>query len=435
MPNDYSSKTKISNLIIMGDSLSDRGTLSKRKLLGFISMKVLSGLRRKSPKGRFTNGYTWTDDLCVRFANQFILQSLKTDSKLMVMQKKQSLSSRSADLADDILSLRHTTAKKVAISKQALTRSDDIADALIANERQIKDKVRQFYHLNDDQQFKYRDRGHIRFYVEGGLTASDYSFRPSTSIVRFFTRLILSSLKKKLKQLFKYDRDNKVTAQHKRETLVVEWSGANDLITANKRPSIAAADRAVAARINNARELIKQGYRNIVLFNLPDLGLTPRYQRKSPKECRNASNCSSYFNQKLQQEVEKLIQELNAQHVDHNIKVFDIAEKFNEMYREPQLYNLNKINQPFVESKDFKITAKGTSPAAGYMFWDDVHPTAHVHSLLSEKFFNEFGNQFTFTAPKEKSDDNDNVVDHVKEKLKLRKSMNDLNFPKASGAS
>ncbi len=51
--------TKITHLVVLGDSLSDRGTLNKRELLGFIPMSYLSGLRSKSPKGRFTNGFLW----------------------------------------------------------------------------------------------------------------------------------------------------------------------------------------------------------------------------------------------------------------------------------------------------------------------------------------------------------------------------------------
>ena len=52
-------RKKITQLIIMGDSLSDRGTLNQRKLFGLIPMSYLSGLSSKSPRGRFTNGFLW----------------------------------------------------------------------------------------------------------------------------------------------------------------------------------------------------------------------------------------------------------------------------------------------------------------------------------------------------------------------------------------
>ncbi len=51
----------------MGDSLSDRGTLAKRHGLGLIPMKTFSGLEaKKSPFGRFTNGYNWIDTIAER---------------------------------------------------------------------------------------------------------------------------------------------------------------------------------------------------------------------------------------------------------------------------------------------------------------------------------------------------------------------------------
>ena len=68
--------------------------------------------------------------------------------------------------------------------------------------------------------------------------------------------------------------------QIKIKTLVIEWSGANDLITVNLHPNIKTAQRAVNARIENIEKLIEQGYQHFVLINLSDLSLTPRYQNK-----------------------------------------------------------------------------------------------------------------------------------------------------------
>lgn len=66
--------TQIARLIVLGDSLSDRGTLNKRKLLSFIPMSYLSGLSSKAPKGRFTNGYLWGDYVCTTTAEHIPLK-------------------------------------------------------------------------------------------------------------------------------------------------------------------------------------------------------------------------------------------------------------------------------------------------------------------------------------------------------------------------
>ncbi len=48
---------QISRFLMMGDSLSDWGSVKRRHLLGFIPMSWIAGLDKNSPKGRFTNGY------------------------------------------------------------------------------------------------------------------------------------------------------------------------------------------------------------------------------------------------------------------------------------------------------------------------------------------------------------------------------------------
>lgn len=52
---------KISHIVMMGDSLSDRGTADNAEILGCIPMRWFAGLVGTSPKGRFTNGYVWAD--------------------------------------------------------------------------------------------------------------------------------------------------------------------------------------------------------------------------------------------------------------------------------------------------------------------------------------------------------------------------------------
>jgi phospholipase/lecithinase/hemolysin len=350
-------KANISYFIVMGDSLSDRGTLERRKLLGFIPMGWLTGLDKESPKGRFTNGLTWDDDLSATMANKFTIHSLK---------KEYGMGSR------------------------------DISEGVINGDPRVKNVLQNNYNLDDDRRVKYKGKDMVRNYSEGGLTSHSYRGAPSYSIPRFFSRLILSTLGKMRQKLFADDKAQNISAKQKTETLVMEWSGANDLMTVNSMPSKIEADRAVKDRIKNAEEMIKNGYKHFVLFNLPDLSLTPRYQAKSAAEQKNASECCAYFNQELAKAAKKL----NEQYPGSSVDVFDVASTFTEVYNNPEQHGFDKdkLTKPYVKSKDFKAKANGTSPADGYMFWDDVHPSADMHAILENLLYSKYHSQFHFTA-------------------------------------
>src|SRR5690348_16949398 len=76
-----SMKYDISHIIMMGDSLSDRGRINHRLLFGIIPMRWVSGLEGVSPDGRFTNGLAWTDHLAASLANEFIIDKLEINKK------------------------------------------------------------------------------------------------------------------------------------------------------------------------------------------------------------------------------------------------------------------------------------------------------------------------------------------------------------------
>lgn len=253
------------------------------------------------------------------------------------------------------------------------------------------------FNLDNDKRVTFKGKQWVRTFCEGGMTAHDYSWKPSSSIVRFFTRLIVTTLAKKRHELLRDDRERGTTQANKEKTLILEWSGANDLITVNARPSRLEAERAVAARIDNARRLIRAGYRQFILFNMPDLSLTPRYQAESQEEQANASRWSRYMNELLAEAVADLGQE----YPEANIRVFDIDSAFQVIYNNPAKYGFDpaKLHTPYTTSADFDDPSDGTSPATGYLYYDDVHPSADAHALLAV-IFQAFVSQFyTFHEP------------------------------------
>ncbi len=103
---------------------------------------------------------------------------------------------------------------------------------------------------------------------------------------------MVSNLSEKRSLLLEDDIKHKLDSEHKSHTLVLEWSGANDLITVNSEPNIAAIHHSIASRVRNLKELIKNGYRNFTLFNLPDLSLTPYYQKNIKTTLKPCLHCT-----------------------------------------------------------------------------------------------------------------------------------------------
>lgn len=348
---------KISHVVMLGDSLSDRGTMDHRRLFGMIPMDRIIGLNHTSPDGRFTNGFVWTDYLAARLSNKFLITDFKREQGLD---------------------------------------STDIADGVVDRDSRIVPDIEQSYTLDKDRVVDFKGKNLIRCYDEGGLTAHDYRGTLDKSMGVFFSRLIVSTLEEKRHQLLADDAKQALSMEHKAKTLVIEWSGANDLILANDSPSSKAVILAVNARIENVKELIKNGYCHFVLFNLPDISCTPRFQAKSKQEQENAKFCTNELNLRLA----RACHDLAKTYPHCSIDVFDVYHTFEALYQNPEpLFSKDKLKVPYNTSKDFKITPEDTSPAAGYMFWDEVHPTANMHAQLAQHFCQTITSEYEFQKP------------------------------------
>ncbi|MCE3045967.1 SGNH/GDSL hydrolase family protein [Legionella sp. 16cNR16C] len=351
------SPEKISYFVLMGDSLTDRGTIANKYLWGCIPMSWITGLDKKSPDGRFTNGYAWSDHLSAGIAEDFIIKEVGKEYKMD---------------------------------------ATDISDAVIAHDSKVRAHVQDSYDLDDDLVVRYKGVDFVRNYSEGGLSAHDYSWVPSSSLSRFFNRMVVSTLEEMREKMIKYDETHQVSNTQKKSTLVIEWSGANDLITVNERPTIGEAKKALKARVENVEELIKKGYSNFILFNLPDLSFTPMYQQKSEYERDNAQSCSLYFNEQLR----LACNELKIRYPNCSIECFDINSLFTDIIQHPLKWGFDpeKVSTPYYGSEDF-YNENGSSPAKGYIFWDTIHPSADMHALLAHHFYLKYQFKYNFIAP------------------------------------
>ena len=327
-------------------------------------------------------------------------------------------------------------ARKQAKLKNNASSNADLGDCIINNEHKLSNRNANAFSLDDNAHVLYEGHRFARFYCEGGLTSHDYSQEPILDPSKQGARAIVATLKRKGTVLLQDDITYNISAQEKQESLVIEWSGANDLITVNEEPTQEEADKAVQERINNMEQLIKNGYTNLVLFNLPDLSLTPRYQRKDERAQRNAAEISNYFNKRLAEQSELLKTKYKNQKPPIDLSIFDVCSLLREVYDTPEKYGFDKskLTTPYTETKEFKDNQNNannrqnkTSPSEGYMFWDDVHPTADMDSWLAVKSKEQYDKKFQFQAPAHKISSIDQKND---DDIKKRLDKLGLDLPK-----
>ncbi len=134
-----------------------------------------------------------------------------------------------------------------------------------------------------------------------------------------------------------------------------------------------------------------------MLVNLPNLALTPRFQAKSAEERENAQDCSYYFNEQLAAACMKLAQDYPHCVIDN----FDINSIFEHVYHNPErfFFERAKLKTAYKDSPDFNDPSDGLSPAQGYMFYDDIHPSADVHALLAAYFYDRLALKYQLLEP------------------------------------
>lgn len=346
-------------IIVMGDSLSDRGTFARRSILfGLIPKDWLVDMS-KFPHGRFTNGYNWDDLICELLVSRFLVKDLEGKTHL---------------------------------------EATEIADELETNDPRIKHWVAEEDTLDNDREVDSEGERFARTYCEGGLTAHDYSGWWTWSISLFTARKMVATLKQKLDLLLADDSKLAVTAKEKAESLIIECSGGNDLITVNKAPTKEEADRAVTARMENLKRLYANGYRNFAIMNLPNLACAPRFSTRSEEERASIESVCEYFNQQLAEQCQAL--QKDPAYKGLYIMLSDSFTHSTDIYNHPEKYGFDpaKRNLPYNDSPEFKRVGD-TTPAKGFMYSDDIHPSAELHAVLAKLLLKDLEKHFDFRAP------------------------------------
>ena len=172
--------------------------------------------------------------------------------------------------------------------------------------------------------------------------------------------------------------------------LFVIWIGANDFLGGGTdyEASVDNIETALGA-------LATYGAESILILNLPDLGATPRSLALGDPAAAGATALTQAFNAELASAIDDFIVANPA----ITVYEMDIYSLFEDVVADPSLYGLTNATEV---SPNYTV-ADVWDNSAGYVFWDDIHPTTETHE--------EIANEVYQLLPADETDDDDDDDD------------------------
>ena len=157
---------------------------------------------------------------------------------------------------------------------------DDISDGMITKDKKIINAFNDQYKCSPHG-VTYKNHPFFRNYSEGAVTDYDYKWK-KTTIKKFVTQFFKPCLKDKALKIIEDDNLQHVSPKTKQGTLIIEFLGVNDflfLFGESNFPKLtfSGIKPAINEQIKSIEKLIRKGYDHFILFNMPNLSLTPRF--------------------------------------------------------------------------------------------------------------------------------------------------------------
>lgn len=167
------------------------------------------------------------------------------------------------------------------------------------------------------------------------------------------------------------------------------WAGSNDVLDIAKDPTLTPAQQtadvnaAVANETGFLQGLVAHGAKNIVVMNVPDLGKTPHEEARGADLVARASALSSEYDAALSTSVAQLVASTGVK-----MSVVDTYALLDGAIANPAAYGFTNVTQPLwngtlTDPNSGTLAATGAA-ANGYLFFDDLHPSAQTHQLLAQ---------------------------------------------------
>ena len=152
------------------------------------------------------------------------------------------------------------------------------------------------------------------------------------------------------------------------DALYVVWAGVNDYEDVENLDVQSTVDNLLGA----VNKLADTGAKNFVLPNLPDLGRIPDARTLPPEQKQGLTLLTESHNNALATASQILEQNPNI-----NIINVDIRTLLDNIIANPDNFTLTNVTDNFLTS--------GLDDPSGFLFFDDIHPTTTVHSLIADE--------------------------------------------------
>jgi outer membrane lipase/esterase len=152
--------------------------------------------------------------------------------------------------------------------------------------------------------------------------------------------------------------------------LYVVFGGGNDLLDAVGTPNaMAMVNAAVESLKSIVADLVGHGATDILVPNLPDVGITPAIRARGDQAVAEAARLTDRFNAETDRALATFaaVPGLRLYRLD----VWSMAE---QVRANPMVFEFIDITTPCI----------GLSRCEGFLFWDPVHPTTTAHNRLAE---------------------------------------------------
>lgn len=165
------------------------------------------------------------------------------------------------------------------------------------------------------------------------------------------------------------------------EDIYVVWAGANDFLQLLSTPP-ADPKTVISSAVNNlvssVRTLIESGAKNVLVAQLPNLGLTPLVVSRGGQTPALLAQLTQNFNSELQ----TAMSGLEKTFPNSNIILSDTFTRSNQVAQDPGAFGFTNITDQLL------LNPTATNPE-GFFFWDDFHPTTQGHEVFADLFRND----------------------------------------------
>jgi outer membrane lipase/esterase len=157
--------------------------------------------------------------------------------------------------------------------------------------------------------------------------------------------------------------------------LVSIWGGGNDILDAAGKARARREGRDAASAIGDAAmSLTRAGVRDLMLFDMPNLGEIPKFGDNADKSA-SARAASRAFNRRLSREIATL--------EDRGVNVYTVGvwHLFNALLEDPRSFGVANVTTPCLDEDDNPCTRRQGRRRA---FFDEIHPNRVVHRAIAE---------------------------------------------------